>query len=79
MLRIPETKNCQWVYWNLKAFSPRVKEKPLSRVAQFTNHMVAINPTVPITLIGGKSVTVSRPFFFSVVKATVFDNASVGI
>ena len=69
-----------YVYWNLKSFCPKVKVKPLpSRAAQLTNHMVAIKPTVPKTLIGGKSETVLMPLFFRMVNAVVLARASVGI
>ena len=68
------------MYWNLLAFSARVKKKlPLSRVAQLTNHMVAMKPMVPNTRIGGKSFTVSIPLSFMMVKAVVLLNANVGI
>ena len=41
--------------------------------------MVAIKPTVPNTRMGGKSLTVSSPLFFRIVKAAVLDNAIVGM
>ena len=56
MLNNPETRNCIYVYWNLCAFSSSEKKKePSSHVAQLTNHIVAIKPTVPITRIGGNA------------------------
>ena len=38
-----------------------------------------MKPTVPNTRIGGKSFTVSIPFFFRIEKAVVFARAIVGI
>lgn len=64
----------------MPGFSSRVKWNPFaSMAAQFTNHITTMKPTVPKTLIGGKSLTVSRPCDFSMLKAVVFDNAKVGI
>ena len=61
-------------------FSAKVKPKaPSLSTAQFTNHIVAMNPTVPNTRIGGKSFTVSRPLFFNIVNAVVLESASVGM
>ncbi len=80
MLNKPDTKNCMYVYWNLCEFSASVKPKPLSSInAQLTNHMVAIKPTVPNTRMGGKSFTVSIPFFFRMLKAAVLARAMVGM
>ena len=47
--------------------------------AQLTNHMVAMNPTVPSTRMGGKSFTVSIPFSFRMQKAVVLASAMVGM
>ena len=47
-------------------------------VAQFTNHIEMMKPTVPSTRIGGKSLTVSIPLSFRMVNAVVLDRASVG-
>ena len=44
-----------------------------------TQSMLQMNPTVPKTLIGGKSRTVSKPFLTSTLKATELDKAIVGI
>ena len=41
--------------------------------------MVAMKPTVPSTRIGGKSFTVSMPFFFRIVNADVLASAMVGM
>ena len=79
MPKTPDTRNCMWVYWNFCASSSSVRPKPLVVVAQLTNHMVAMKPTVPNTRIGGKSLTVSIPCVLSKVKAVVFDSANVGI
>ena len=80
MLRMPDTRNCRWVYWNLLLFSAIVRvNAPSFIAAQFTNHMVIMNPTVPNTLIGGKSFTVSSPWFCRILNATVLDNARVGM
>ena len=60
--------------------SAKVNENdPSSQTAQLTNHIVAIKPMVPKTRIGGKSVTVSIPLFFSMVNAVVLANAIVGM
>ena len=78
--KTPDTKNCIYVYWNLLAFSIKVKKnEPLSKAAQLTNHIVAMKPTVPNTRIGGKSFTVSSPWSLRMVNAVVFDKAKVGI
>ena len=87
MLSTPDTKNCMYVYWNLYGFSANVKEKEIPSAAalsvahteQLTNHMVKMKPTVPMTRMGGKSLTVSKPLLFRMVKAVVFANAMVGI
>jgi len=77
---MPETPNCIYVYWNFNAFSSSVKNsEPPSHTAQLTNHIVAMKPTVPKTRMGGKSFTVSMPLSLSIVKADVFDSASVGM
>ena len=46
---------------------------------KLTNHMAAMNPTVPKTRMGGKSFTVSKPLRLRIEKATVFDRAMVGM
>jgi hypothetical protein len=38
-----------------------------------------MKPTVPKTRIGGKSLSVSKPFFFNIVNATVLERAMVGM
>ena len=60
----PEVMNCIWL---------------ASKSMMSTNHMAMIKPTVPKTLIGGKSFTMSIPAFCNALKATELDNANVGI
>ncbi len=44
-----------------------------------TAHIAAMKPTVPQVRIGGNAFTKSRPLRDSVVNATVFDSAIVGM
>ena len=46
---------------------------------KLTNHMAAMNPTVPKTRIGGKSFTGSYPRVLRIEKATGVDRAMVGL
>jgi hypothetical protein len=44
-----------------------------------TNHIAQINPTVPHTLIGGKSLIMLKPLFSRIIYDTVLLRAIVGI
>ena len=56
-----------------------IENEPSSHTAQFTNHIVAMKPTVPSTRMGGKSFTVSMPCSFRMVNAVVLAKAMVGM
>ena len=66
----PDTMNWLYVCWNCI---------PLPSVIKFTKSILQMKPTVPNTLIGGKSLTVSNPFFARIWNATEFERAMVGI
>ena len=70
MPRAPEVRNWLYVAWNCT---------PCPSLMKLTKSMLHMKPMVPNTLIGGKSLTVSYPLSSSIVYATEFDSAIVGM
>ena len=65
----PEVMNWLYEFWNCTP--------PM--LVKFTKSIARMKPTVPKTRIGGKSLTVSNPFFSRMLYATEFERAIVGI